>query len=85
MSDKREDEDALRPLLPEATAEPLNEWSDPADGLNGEPELVDSDEHEELTEDVALAQRAVEEYEAKGIEGTIPYSQYRSKRLGLES
>ena len=36
-------------------------------------------------EDMALAQQAVEEYEAKGIEGTIPYSQYRSKWLGTES
>ncbi len=85
MSDKREDEDALRPLLPKATAEPLNEWSDPADGLNGEPELVAPDEYEALAEDVALAQQAVEEYETKGIEGTIPYSQYRSKRLGPAS
>ena len=73
MSERRENEDALRPLLPKATAEPLNEWSDPADGLNGEPELVDSDEYEALAEDVALARRAVEEHEAKGIAGTIPY------------
>ena len=28
---------------------------------------------------------AVEEYETKGIEDTIPYSQYRSKWLGPES
>ena len=85
MSEKRENEDALRPLLPRATATALSECGEPADGLNGEPEFLDSDEYEELAEDMALAQEAVEEYETKGIEGTIPYSQYRSKRLGPAS
>ena len=51
----------------------------------GEGELVDSDQYEELKEDLAAAQEAMEEYEAKGIKGTIPYSQYRSKRLGPQS
>ena len=77
MSEKRETEDTVRPILPRATAESLTEWE--------EPELGDSDEYEELSDDMALAQQAVEEYEAKGIEGTILYSQYRSKWLGLES
>ena len=74
MPEEREAEDTLRPALLRATAEPLTEW--------GEGELVDSDQDEGLKEDLAAAQEAMEEYEAKGIEGTIPYSQYRSKRLG---
>ena len=52
-------------------AESVREWDDPA--------------AEELAEDLTLAQQAVEEYETKDIEGTVPYSQYRSKRLGPES
>ena len=85
MSEKYGSKEELRSARLRATAESLNEWSGPADGRNGEPELVDSDEYEELAEDVALAQQAVEEYEAEGIAGTIPYRQYRSKRLGPES
>ena len=33
-------------------------------------------------EDLALAARALEEYGAEGIEGTVPYIEYRAKRLG---
>lgn len=36
----------------------------------------------ELWEDLDEAQKAWGEYEATGIEGTIPYSEYRAKRLG---
>ena len=36
----------------------------------------------EFLEDLDEAQNALEEYEAVGIEGTIPYSEYRAKRLG---
>ena len=74
---RKSHEDAIRPTLPKATAEPLTEWA--------EPESVDADEYQESKEDMATAQQAMEEYEAKGIEGTIPYSQYRSKWLGPES
>ena len=77
MPEEREAEDTQRPALLRATTEPLTEWV--------EPELVDSDQDEELEEDLAAAQEAMEEYEVKGIEGTTPYSQYRSKWLGLES
>ena len=31
---------------------------------------------------MALAEKALKEYEAKGLEGTVPYSEYRKKRLG---
>lgn len=36
-------------------------------------------------EDLALAEKALKEYGAKGIEGTSPYSQYRKRRLGDSS
>ena len=36
-------------------------------------------------EDLALAEQALGEYEAKGIEGTVPYDEYRKKRLGTTS
>ena len=77
MPDRRETEDTLHPCLPKATAEPLKECE--------APEIVDADEYQESIEDLAVARQAVEEYEAKGIEDTIPYSRYRSKWLGLES
>ena len=40
---------------------------------------------EELREDHETAEKALERYEAAGIEGTIPYSEYRAKRLGSEA
>ena len=33
-------------------------------------------------EDLVLAEQALQEYEAKGLEDTVPYSEYRKKRLG---
>ena len=36
-------------------------------------------------EDLALAEKALEEYEAKGIEGAALYSEYRRGRLGDSS
>ena len=72
-----ETEDTLRPTLPRATGEPLRDCE--------APEMVDADEYQESIEDMAVARQAMEEYETKGIEGTIPYSQYRSKWLAPES
>ena len=63
--------------MPKAAAEPLRECE--------APQVVDSDVYQESKEDLAVARQAVKEYEAKGIEGTILYSQYRSKWLGPES
>ena len=60
-----------RAPLHHGRAESVSEWEE----LAGE----------ELMADMALAQQAVEEYETKGIEDTIPYSRYRSKWLGLAS
>ena len=36
-------------------------------------------------EDLSLAEKALEEYEAEGIEGSAPYREYREKRLGAAS
>ena len=36
-------------------------------------------------EDLALVEKALEEYGAKGIEGASPYSEYRKRRLGDSS
>ena len=77
MPKKSEHEDTLPPSMPKAGAEPLKECE--------APEMVDADEYQESIEDLAVARQAVEEYEAKGIEGTIPYGRYRSKWLGAES
>ena len=41
--------------------------------------------HRELTEDLAVAEQALEEYEAQGIEGTTSYTEYRAKRLGTKA
>ena len=53
----------------------VREWGSPT-GL---------DECQELIEDLAAAQQALAEYEAAGVEGAIPYSEYRAKRLGTKS
>ena len=53
--------------------------------LGGDLRVLDLDEYLELLEDVTEAQKAAEEYGARGIEGTIAYSEYRDKRLGSES
>ena len=46
---------------------------------------AEAEERLELLEDTAIAREAEEEYERQGLEGTTPYSGYRSKRLGSES
>lgn len=42
----------------------------------------DPEAYHELVEDLAIAERALEEYDAQGIEGTTSYNEYRAKRLG---
>ncbi len=32
-------------------------------------------------EDLTLAEKALDEYQAEGIEGTVPYSEYRARRF----
>ena len=59
-------------------------------GENRPPGDVDREESEslsaqELREDQETAEKALKRYEAAGIEGTIPYSEYRAKRLGSEA
>ena len=49
------------------------------------PDVVvpeDNETHHELAEDLAIAEQALEEYDARGIEGTTSYNEYRAKRLG---
>ena len=40
---------------------------------------------QELVEDLDTAQKALEEYESAGIEGTISYREYRATRLGRDT
>ena len=47
----------------------------------GGGELVSRDEYEELVDDLATAQRALEEYEDRGLGTTTSYSEYRTDRL----
>ena len=70
---------ALTPPAPLATRDIFNERDTLEDRLQ---EQHDSMWDWELMEDLADAQQALEEYEAVGIEGTIPYSEYRAERLG---
>jgi hypothetical protein len=57
----------------------LDDRVDRLDGANESPDPKAD------REDLALAEQALEEYEAEGIEGTVPYSEYRAKRLGAAS
>ncbi len=43
----------------------------------------DTEAYHELVEDLAIVERALEEYDAQGIEGTTSYNEYRAKRLGI--
>ena len=45
----------------------------------------DPESHRELAEDLAVADQAVEEYEAQGVDGTTSYNEYRAKRLGTKA
>ena len=56
-------------------------WDPSAEGLRGGFELVGRDDYEELVEDLAVAERALEEYATRGLEGTEPYTEYRASRL----
>lgn len=59
----------------------IGEWNPLPDTPRGGVELVSQDEYEELVDDLATAQRALEEYEDKGLECTTSYSEYRADRL----
>ena len=63
------------------TYDRIEEWDPLIDTPWGRGELVSGDEYEELVDDLATAQRALEEYEDRGIEGTTSYSEYRADRL----
>ena len=69
-------------LPPGATGDILSGWNPPADALRGEFKLVGAEDYRDHIEDLALAEQMLEEYETQGIEGTIPYSVYRARRLG---
>ena len=43
------------------------------------------EEYDEFLEDLAMAKEAEEEHYKQGLEGTISYTEYRTKRLGSES
>ena len=81
MSDNDASKRETRSFRPRPAAEPIEKQGE----LVGEPQNLDPDGHEELAEDIALAREAAEEYEAKGLEDTIPYSEYRAKWLGTAS
>lgn len=62
----------------------LVDWRSAAE-TGGGFELVRLGEHdEERAEDLAIAERALDEYGTKGIEGTVSYSKYRTNRLEIE-
>ena len=61
----------------------LEESRKPEEAGSGfEPEVRDvrADEEEEFAEDLAIARQALDEYEKRGIEGTISYNEYRRNR-----
>ena len=51
-------------------------------GSGSEPAVRDAraDEEQELAEDLAIARQALDEYEKRGIEGTMSYKEYRHNR-----
>ena len=48
---------------------------------NGLDPVVRDARDEELAEDLAIAERALDEYGKKGTEGTVSYDEYRNNRL----
>ena len=59
----------------------VEEWDPSEERQRGGFELVGRDDYEELVEDLAVAERALEEYEKRGLEGTASYSEYRASRF----
>lgn len=56
---------------------------------NGEPSTVDTaspeaSEDVQDSEDMVIAEEAEKEYNVRGIKHTIPYSEYRDRRLGTK-
>lgn len=51
----------------------------------GELRDLPNEDYGEFIEDSAIAKQASEEYEATGIDDTIPYSEYRARRLGTDT
>ena len=50
-------------------------------GGGSDPAVRDArEEEEELAEDLAIARQALDEYEKRGIEGTMSYKEYRRNR-----
>ena len=49
--------------------------------LRTEGDTKDSEAYPELINDLAIAKQVLEDYEARGIERTTLYSEYRAKRL----
>lgn len=64
---------------------PAEDWRKSAEP-GGEFEIVarDTRDEEELAEDLAIAEQALDEYAKSGIEGTVSYNEYRKRRLGTE-
>lgn len=47
-------------------------------------QIAEGDYHE-VTEDLAVARQALEDYDSSDIGDTTPYSEYRAQRLGTDS
>lgn len=59
----------------------VEEWDPSEDRLRGGFEFVGREDYEDLVEDLAVAERAMEEYANQGLDGTVAYSEYRASRL----
>ena len=59
-------------------------WDPSKEELRGGFELVAREDYEELVADLAVAERALEDYASRGLEGTAAYSEYRASRLERE-
>lgn len=68
---------------PPQTADDLVAEPFPLEVLLADPlQVLGMDEYLELVEDLVVAQEAVEEYEAYGIDGSMAYREYRNQRFG---
>ena len=79
--ESRDFEAVLEEALWEYLAQWANKGAQPEAEKHTHKELK-AEEYSELLEDFLIAREAEREYNTRGVEGSIPYTEYRNRRLG---
>ena len=72
----------IDPPPPRAADEFTAEFLPPQANLGDVLQILEPEEFFEFVEDLLTAQEAEKEYDTRGMEGSISYSDYRNRRIG---